>query len=177
MNTYYIPKGDHYSSLIKAIPEIPTPPGMHLNKSVMTGVIKFKQDCLYNLRAYPTCVTDTNKAIGFSYGLWVNAHHLWSIRLGWRINSNDKLILVLYAYVNGKRVEKRIGFANSFQLETEYPFEIINNTITKTASIKVADHEAVIPFNKQPTAGYILKPYFGGNCPAPQDMHIELTYN
>lgn len=177
MATYLIPKGDHFSSLIPTIPGIATSPGLHTGKTILSGTVKFKKSCFYDLSSQPLCVNDTNKVIGFGYGLWFNSHQLWSIRLGWRINTNGKLILLLYAYVNGKRIEKRIGFANSFQLETEYPFEIINDRFIKSAIVKVADMEAIIPFDKQPSAGYILKPYFGGDCPAPQDMHIELTYN
>lgn len=177
MAIYLIPKGDHYSSLIPSIPQIPVPPGLHNGMTRMSGSVKFAKDCFYNFGAIPNCTNDVNKVVGFGYGLWPNAHQVWSIRLGWRVNTNGRLVLLLYAYVNGTRVEKRIGLASSFTLDQWYDFEILNDTFSKVAVVKVGGFEATIPFNKQPTAGYTLKPYFGGDCPAPQDMHIELTYN
>lgn len=177
MNTYLIPKGDNYSSLIPAIPQIPTPPGVHFGTTKIFGKIKFNSSCKYNLSNQPICVNDTNKAVGFGYGLWPNAHHTWSIRLGWRVNTSGKLILVNYSYVNGKRIEMIIGDRNSFKFDTVYDFVITHDTVTKKAIVTVGDYTTVITnYTARPSTGYILKPYFGGDCPAPHDMRIELEY-
>jgi hypothetical protein len=177
MNTYYIPEGDHYSSLIPAIPQIPTPPGFHNGATLMTGKFNITSSCKYDFSNVKPCVNDTNKLCGIGYGIWPNSHHIWSIRIGWRVNSTGKLILNLYAYVDGKRVVVNVGTGRSFNFDTEYEFSIKNDLLNKLAVVTINGLTVSIPFSKSPTAGYVLKPYFGGDCDAPQDMYIKLVYN
>lgn len=178
---YTIKKGSHDSTLL---------PSFHNGISSLKGTIKFHSNCIYDLTSQPICVNDTNKAVGFGYGILPNSHHKWSIRLGWRCNLSKKLILVLYAYVNGVRVEKRIGLSNTFKWDTEYEFEIINDFNNRLATIRVGTEIASIPFyynerdsqgnyiptGKKPTMGYYLFPWFGGDCTATQDMNIEIKF-
>lgn len=176
MVKYIIPKGDHYSNLIASVPSIPEIPGLHAGIKVMEGKIKFDASCKYGPMAKP-CTNDVNKAVGFGYGLWPNAHQKWSMRLGWRTNIGGKLILVLYAYVNGQRVNINIGARDTFTFNEEYSYKIENDTFNKLGIIQVEDVLTAVDFNKTPEPGWILKPYFGGDCTAPQDMLIELSYN
>ena len=157
---YTICKNDHYSSLM---------PKIHFGITSITGKIKFNKDCDYTLTD-PTCIDDINKAYGFSYG----NHNKWSIRLGWTVKEN-KLKLFNYIYANSIRRSRRIGTTTTFfEFDTWYNFEIKYDTTNKLAIIKIDDHVGSLPFNIPATIGYYLKPYFGGNCGAPQDMTIEI---
>lgn len=166
MSLYKISEGDHYASIM---------PSPHSGITRLSGTIKFKSNCLYDFSNVFPCKNDANKAIGIGYGLWPNSHHVWSIRLGWRVN-NSKLILLFYTYVNGKIVNIRIGEGKTFTFETDINYEIINDRVNKLAIIRANGIEVSCPFDKAPNAGYILKPYFGGQCEAPHDMNIEITY-
>ena len=168
MSLYTISEGDHYASIM---------PSPHMGITRLTGTVKFKDSCKYDFSNVFPCKNDTNKLVGIGYGLWPNSHHVWSIRIGWRVNSVGDLIILFYTYVNGKVINIKIGTSKSFKFETEYSFEIINDRLNRKAIIKFADFEMSCPFDKIPNAGYILKPYFGGQCEAPHDMNIELTYN
>lgn len=166
MSLYQINEGDHYASIM---------PSPHMGITKLTGTVKVKKNCKYDFSNVAPCKNDANKLIGIGYGLWPDSHHNWSIRIGWRVNEKGKLIILFYTYVNGKIVNIKIG--TSFLFETEYPFEIINDRVNKLAIIKFGEFELSCPFDKEPIAGYILKPYFGGQCEAPHDMNIELNYN
>lgn len=164
---YTIKKGSNYATGTFI-------PKFHSGISSLKGTIKFTNSCIYTL-TNPNCINDTNKAIGFGYGTYPYAHQDWSIRLGWRCNPNKKLILIHYAYVNGKRIETQIGLRNTFNFDISYPFEIINDTINKKAIVKVGIEEVSIPFDKAPIGGYYLFPYFGGDCSATQNINIEIN--
>jgi len=157
---YTICKNDHYSSLM---------PKIHFGIKSINGKIKFNKDCDYTLTD-PTCINDINKAYGFSYG----NHNKWSIRLGWLVE-NHKIKLFNYIYANSIRKSKRIGTSTTyFEFDTWYNFEITYNDMDKLATIKINNYITSLPFNIPATIGYYLKPYFGGNCSAPQDMTIEI---
>lgn len=164
MSLYTIEKGEHYFLPV---------PSIHSGKVELFGTIRFDSSCKYDLSGVPNCKNDTNKAIGIGYGLWPNSHHTWSIRLGWRVN-NGKLILVHYSYINKKVTNIVIG--RNFKFDTDYTFSIINDRVNKTATVRVGDLSVTVPFDKAPEYGYILKPYFGGDCSAPHHMEIDLTY-
>ena len=168
MSLYQINEGDHYASIM---------PSPHMGITKLTGTVKFKENCKYDFSNVAPCKNDANKLVGIGYGLWPNSHQIWSIRIGWRFNDTGQLIILLYAYVDGQRVNLKIGTSKSFKVETIYPFEIINDRLNRKAVIKFAEFELSCPFDKEPIAGYILKPYFGGQCEAPHDMNIELNYN
>ncbi len=157
---YTICKNLHYSSYV---------PKIHFGIKSIKGKIKFNKDCNYTLTD-ATCIDDINKAYGFSYG----DHHKWSIRLGWTVKEN-KLKLFNYIYADGIRKNKRIGTTNTyFEFDTWYDFEITYNDIDKLATVKINNYISSLPFNIPATSGYYLKPYFGGNCAAPQNMTIEI---
>lgn len=177
MSIYKIPQGDHYANILPEIPAIPVPPGFHLGTTFLSGTIRFDETCKYNFSAIDECKTDINKAIGFGYGWYPNAHHKWSIRLGWRVDLSGRLLLYNYSYVNGKRITSLIGIKTSYKFNTEYTFAIQNDTFGDKAIVRVGEFSATIDnFNKNPEWGYILKPYFGGECSAPHDMIIEIKY-
>tara|TARA_R110000868_G_scaffold106128_4_gene291198 strand:+ start:6727 stop:7233 length:507 start_codon:yes stop_codon:yes gene_type:complete len=164
LHTIY--KDSNYSSII---------PSIHTGISEMYGTFNIDSSCKYDLAHKPICSKDTNKLIGFSYGLTLSSHKKWAIRIGWRIVSNN-LLLFLYVYKNGVRTITRLGYPKTFKFDTEYNFQIINDRETNTATVKVGDHFISIPFDKPITWGVILKPYFGKDCPAPHNMHIDINY-
>jgi len=177
MTRYFIPWGDNWASMITSIPGIPQPAGIHFGATHMSGKFVVESSCKYDFTAIAACVNDTNKLVGFGYGLYPNAHHKWSIRIGWRCVANDKLILSLYAYVNGKRVIVNLGTGRTFKFDTEYDFTITNDTVNKKAIVTIGTYIASIDFNYNPSWGYVLKPYFGGDCTAPHDMYLKVDYN
>lgn len=163
---YTIFKHDHYSRLI---------PSIHTGICEMYGTFTIDSSCKYNTPDNPVCSKDTNKLIGFSYGLKLDSHKQWSIRIGWRVVNNN-LLLFLYIYKNGIRTITRLGYPKTFKFDTEYSFQIFNDRATNTASIKIGDHFICVPFDKAPQWGTILKPYFGGECKAPHNMHFDIEY-
>ncbi len=177
MSLYRISKNSHYSNLIPQVPYVPTPPGVHNGATNLFGEIKFKSNCKYIFPNDSVCKTDINKAIGIGYGLMPNAHHNWSTRLGWRVKNNKYLILFNYCYVNSQRISEKLGDDLSFKFDVFYPFSIVVDTVQKRVIMTIGEYESIIEgFTKVPTMGYILKPYFGGNCVAPHDMDIEINY-
>lgn len=163
---YTISKGGHFSSVV---------PSIHTGITEMYGTFNIDSSCKYDLANNPVCSRDTNKLIGFGYGLGLNAHKKWSIRIGWRVVTGN-LLLFLYVYKNGVRTITRLGYAKTFKFDTDYSFQIINDRATNTATVKIGNYFISIPFDKSTSWGAILKPYFGGDCPAPHDMHININY-
>ena len=163
MSTYTICRGCHYSSFI---------PSPHTGVKTVSGKITFHSDCAYTLTDV-ACVNDVNKAYGFGYGL---DHKKWSIRLGWRVHDNGKLELFNFSHVNSKITQKRLGTAKVFfDYDTPYSFSITNNTDIKKSIVTVGNYSATVDFDYAPTAGFYLKPYFGGDCPAPHSMTIDIN--
>lgn len=163
---YTICKNNHFSTVI---------PSIHLGITEMYGTFNISSSCKYDLSDKPICSKDTNKLIGFGYGLSLNAHKKWSIRIGWRVVTNN-LLLFLYVYKNGVRTITRLAYPKTFKFDTDYNFQIINDRATNTATVKIGDYFISIPFDKSVSAGAVLKPYFGGDCAAPHDMYMTVNY-
>jgi hypothetical protein len=162
---YTISKGNHYSCII---------PTIHLGVTEMYGTFNIDSSCKYDI-ANPICSKDTNKLIGFGYGLGLNAHKKWSIRIGWRVVTGN-LLLFLYVYKNGVRTITRLGYPKTYKFNTDYNFQIINDRATNTATVKIGDYSISIPFDKSPCSGALLRPYFGGDCTAPHNMYMTINY-
>jgi hypothetical protein len=170
---YTIKSGNHYANTLPLVDFPYLPPKVHFGITEMSGNISFSPSCAYTLTD-TTCVNDTNKAYGFSYG----DHKKWSIRLAWRVHNDGKLELFNFCHVNGKMVMKRLGGAKQFfEYNTLYPFTITYDVNAKLATVNVNGIEASIPFNIEVCAGYDCRPYFGGNCTAPHDMKILINLN
>ncbi|HXS37113.1 MAG TPA: hypothetical protein VN721_10465 [Flavipsychrobacter sp.] len=111
---------------------------------------------------------DVNKLYGFAD--CNSFHHVNSARFGWDWD-NGKMYIFADCYVNTVRVLKNLG---AIQLDSiidceikvlpdEYQF-ILNGNMD-TVSRGCTDSVAM---------GYKLLPYFGGNEPAPHDVHIKI---
>jgi hypothetical protein len=109
---------------------------------------------------------DVNKLYGFSDN--GSSHQQFSARLGWRWSDNA-LRLFGYTYNNGQfsfeEIAKiSIGLENDCAIivsGTSYIFTVNGKTVT-------------MPRLSEGTVatGYKLFPYFGGDEPAPHDIHI-----
>jgi hypothetical protein len=163
---YQISKNCHYASWW---------PTIHIGITEIYGTFTIDSSCKYDLSDNIICSRDTNKIIGFSYGLGIEDFKKWSIRIGWRV-TNGNLLLFLYVYNNGVRTITRLGYPKTFKFDVEYPYQIINDRDTNKAIIIIGNHSLFVPFDKIPAWGYVLKPYFGGECPAPENMFIDLEF-
>lgn len=152
-------KGCHYSS------------GWSLG-SVHTGVtfqefkVKFSASCL-TLPGKPNCDTDTNKLFGWSHG----HHHSNSIRMGWR-SAQGLIRLSGYIYQNGIMTTK--GFV-SVPVNTWITCGIEHVPELGIVRFYANGKTLEMPYTRKPSWGYLLKPYFGGDCPAPVNMTIEIV--
>jgi hypothetical protein len=158
---YEVIKGSHYFSPKKIKFFI----GNKLKKQ-----IKFTKSCLYQDKPF------INKLFGFSRGY----HHHNSVRFGWRPTDHNKIELLAYMYINGKRIKEEeqdihlafIDISNYYNLE-------INNLHNKVI-FKIFDiHNQLItirefPFTSKFKLGYHLNPYFGGKPKAPHNMYIHI---
>lgn len=111
-----------------------------------------------------------NKLLGFSD--CNSQHHENSARFGWQWY-NDHLEIFAYCYVNGSRVEQFMGTAE------------LNET--GRYEIAIRDDEYVFRFDDNPPVMiqrgavcdkgmyYMLWPYFGGQLPAPHDVHVAIS--
>lgn len=153
-----IKKGKHYSGL--SVPQL-----LFGETSIMHKLV-FNDSCRYNLNNEDQL--DVNKLIGIGY---LPSHHQKSCRFGWRYNvDKDKMEILAYWYNNGKRDFEHLCWVNIGETVTY----LVKSTkdrhylIVKTQSgvfTKILDfgHSFI---------GYKLKPYFGGNQKAPQDILI-----
>lgn len=166
------------------------PKWFHTGKSEFEGVFNFDESCIYNFSDIGDTERDINKLFGLSYGILprftsgnlIPAHHINSIRIGWRpkrsIRGHDHIEIFLYWYENGIRKQKSISGlpvpdtdyyirvaieGNKLEYlvaDLQYAFDISDGIV-----------DVDLPTNKW---GYMLYPYFGGNAPAPWKMKIKL---
>jgi hypothetical protein len=154
-----IKKGSHYSSGFSLS-------GMHIGRTSMSFKVTFDSNCLV-LPGRSDCDGDTNKLFGWSYGI----HQLNSIRVGWKAR-DGRIRLVAYMYENGGLRMKGFAWA-----DVNTPITISINYSTDTNYVTFDAGGTMYStqwFGANPMIGYNLKPYFGGNCPAPIDMRITM---
>jgi|SRR6185437_512548 len=121
---------------------------------------------------YKSSVTEDQKDVNKLYGFadCNSFHHVNSARFGWDWD-NDKMYIFADCYVNTVRVLKNLGAIKLDSvidcqikvLPNEYQFYLNGNM--DTVSRGCIDSVAM---------GYKLLPYFGGNEPAPHDVHIKI---
>jgi hypothetical protein len=129
--------------------------------------VKFNSTGIYSLPEEDQM--DINKLFGFSVGM----HHTNSARFGWNC-SGYKINLYSYCYINGERMStflRSIDIDKEYQLELvdakdKYIFTVIRNSSKLTYTIAKPEIKSSISYN--------LWPYFGGNCPAPRNVDIQL---
>lgn len=139
---------------------------MHSGITSQKFSVMFSDSC----KIRPTssnCANDWNKLFGFSYGM----HHTNSLRLAWRALPSGIIKIASYIYENGKM--RYDAFATTPVL-TMQEMGITYDTDNNTVYFHCGEQIIVQSFNKAPSWGYYLKPYYGGDCPAPETVQITL---
>jgi hypothetical protein len=154
---YTICKGQHYT-INRSLSSI------HLGTRSMIRVVRFTDSCLYQLTD-PSCVDDINKLFGFSYG----RHQSNSVRFGWRCKAGN-LALFAYCKKDGKTIVKKVI---DVKPNLFYTCEIYVGM--GYVRFTVNDKDVFVTIDYNPSIGYSLLPYFGGNCPAPTDVKIMIN--
>ena len=155
---YTIPKGHHR-------PDQFILPQFHFGRTKMERWVRFDASALAPVVV--DCRENWNKLFGLSYGY----HQNNSLRFGWRAHG-DQVEVGAYLYEQGKRREASIGRIDPGKW---YPLEIhlySDNYVS-------FDVDGVTKLMKwcgcKPSFGYLLNPYFGGHCPAPVNVQIEMN--
>lgn len=157
-NFALIKKGNHYSGF--SLPQI-----TFGDQTIMHRLI-FTDSCRYNLNNEDQL--DVNKLFGIGY---LPSHHQKSCRFGWRYNiEKNQMEILAYWYDGGKRYFEPLCWVNIDEAATY----LVKSTkdrhylIAKTSS---GTFTKILDFGHS-LIGYKLKPFFGGNQKAPQDILI-----
>lgn len=156
--TITLPKGFH-SCLGWSLGSI------HFGTKAQAFKVRFDETCLL-LNGVKDCDNDINKLFGFSYGY----HHSNSIRIGWK-SFEDNIALFAYIYENGVRKTKWI---TKIPVETDAIVSIDYDSANSLIYFSCNGKFITMPYKVGVTAGYYLKPYFGGDCNAPETMYIDM---
>lgn len=166
--TYIIKKGKHFSSrtLIGWLWKVGFVP------KVLRFSAIFADGCDYDdnkLGARDR--EDINKLYGVSYGFDT---HYRSVRIGWRYNTNLKVIeLFIYSYVKGRRFIKKIL---NCRLYDQIDFIIFKQEDSNVAVVKIkangTEVEELVHGIDTDWIRFKEFPFFGGDKKAPNDMKI-----
>lgn len=154
---YKIQRYEHHSSPVRL--------GFWWGRDRFRWAVTFSESCRYDLKTADQL--DVNKLCGIGY---LPGHHKESARFGWRYNKEmDKIELFAYCYVNGERITRflewiRIGEKRIISLDVNYASYVFNS----------GERMLSISFSHRKKFQYFLRPYFGGNIPALNDLTIEL---
>ena len=144
-----------------------------LFKKKMVKKFKFDPSCAYNLND-PVNQTDINKLFGWSQGY----HEINSCRIGWCWNLKKmKMEVHAYCHVKGSATKFIDQLLCDVDLDKWYVGEIWIDGGKYFFRISDAGNPlgyAEIQSNYALNVGYMLKPYFGGELPASQDMKLFL---
>jgi hypothetical protein len=154
---YRIEKYDHHATPFRL--------GFWWGRDLFRWMVKFDESCRYSIPGNDQL--DINKLVGIGY---FPGHHKNSIRFGWRYNATTDVIEIwAYAYKNRERIARYL---------TEVKFNnwaICSIEITPTSYRLTFEKETIsIRHNHPRGLQYFLRPYFGGNRPAPHDMIIHV---
>jgi hypothetical protein len=157
---FTIYKGEHYSQprLVES-----------LQSNELMFDARFDETAMYDL-GESQYQHSKNKLMGFSG--CNQLHHENSARFTWQWVDNQ-LEIYAYCYVDNDRVEQYIGTVELYEINRY--------------SIKLTDEEYIFTLANYPqvrvkrgtsecTKGirYMLWPFFGGQLPAPHDVHIDI---
>lgn len=164
--------------------------GLWRDRHVTEFIVKFGPTCRYDLKNVNQA--DINKLFGLGFitnpvyallvavraklggGIYKNEHHKESVRVGWRYNVNrDAIELWSYCYVNEQRVTQFLG---ECRIGREYSIKIDVKPMAYWLSFQSGfeGNYNSVPYFHAKRWSYPLEIYFGGDEPAPHDMHIEL---
>ena len=139
--------------------------GLQFSNS-MSYKVRFDKSCRYDKLSIER---DINKLFGFSWNTF--DHHDNSVRFGWRYNNIlGKIEIFKYCYKNGVRVAtwlKAIDLNQTIELKLQVSgticYFVIGNSFIDS-----------IDMEQNFNYGVKLRPYFGGNTPAPHTMTLRL---
>jgi len=167
MKTYTIKQGKHSSGL-RFRP--------HFGKREFSIDVRFGQNT--EIAVGGPDWKDWNKLFGLSF----LAHQHNSVRIGWRSNPgnwNTPIELAPYFYVRGKRITMgpvisvdpgELVCIDGWEDERGWSFFFFVRGLLVPVFTDIRPRHACF--------GYYLWPWFGGNCPAPATMQIEMDiYN
>lgn len=162
---YFILKGFKYSW--------PKLFGRHKSLKPVYWTVKFNKRCWYQIGSNPD-EKDINKLCGVSFGTYKEAHHHYSVRIGWLPDEQpDKIRLFLYSYNGGIRTIKDLNLVVRTGREFDIRFYFNAKRKEVTGSV---DH---VLFNLDMPVidrnGYYLGFYHGGNLPAKQFMYCDIS--
>jgi hypothetical protein len=133
-------------------------------------VVKFDSTAIYKTASAENQY-DINKLYGFSDN--GADHHQFSARFGWRW-SDKALRLFAYVYNNAVWIEKELGTV-AIGSEVSCSIKVTGSNYIFTMNDRI---ETMPRLSTTATAkGYQLYPYFGGDEPAPHDVHIWIKQN
>jgi hypothetical protein len=155
---FVIRKGEHYSRP-RYVEMLQT------NKLVFEAT--FDETAIYHFDDYYQ--DSANKLFGFSD--CNSEHHENSARFGW-MWFNDRLEIHAYCYANGVRSSQFVGIAalnepGRYEIEikdSQYVFRFNDNSPVAMERGNTCDKGVY----------YMLWPYFGGEIPAPHDVHVAI---
>ena len=135
----------------------------------------FYSSCKYDLNGIEDDA-DVNKLFGFGF---YPGHQKHSARFGWFYdNDAERIVLMAYCYVNGKRVSEYIC---EVQTNRIYYLKIITGANSysfwvKDEQMDLLAVETIFHDGKRRWFGYNLGLFFGGNNKAPHKMKIKIEY-
>jgi hypothetical protein len=134
--------------------------------------VKFTDSCRYEIGSDQT---DINKLFGIGYFPY---HHRNSVRFGWVYNpsKNDTMEIYAYWYKDGKRFSEflcdvPINGPVYYEMAKEYSTPVGWYFRLRVIFDKKEIGRTAVMVRPQ-WAGYLLRPYFGGNQTAPHNMEI-----
>lgn len=177
---YTIPAGKHRATPVRTM--------LFKRLDKQSFYVSFKSSCRYQLGTEDQ--DDTNKLFGVGFvrdplraltvniksamgkGIVAEEHHKDSARIGWVYNADwDKVLLRSYCYVNSRRLIRDIGVVPIGE-KVRLSLRVLNSAYF----FAVGNHTAVVEdFSHNKRWMFPLSPYFGGNLPAPHDIHIEIA--
>jgi hypothetical protein len=131
--------------------------------------VVFDESCKYEIEGEDQA--DVNKLFGFSE--CDQQHHENSARFGWDWNKSAGITIHAYVYNNSVRTSTQIA---KVKLGTEHSYRIDFDDENYYFTIDGLVDRFPMKRTHKCTTGiyYILYPYFGGNQPAPHNMHIYM---
>jgi hypothetical protein len=139
-------------------------PEFFFNAGHLTYQVEFTPSCRYDIGDDQS---DINKLFGFGYFPF---HRDNSVRFGWRYNPViDSIAIMAYWYDSGKRGIQHLRNVSIGSLH-EYSIQ----TMGDAHLMKVDGLSHAIVYAKRTGLMYLLHPYFGGNRPAPQTIHLKM---
>jgi hypothetical protein len=159
---YLIKKGNHFKSNFTWFP-------LTLSNTIQ-GECYFHENCFFienNEDKY-----DINKLVGLSSSYF---HHIESIRIGFRTNTENVGLIDLFLYAYDDKVRLKFDFICSVKPLEKFNYKVQILEDKFVVSVNDIVREAPRTAKNNIWVKYKLYPYYGGNETPDQDMNITLT--